>query len=137
MKYLMMAAALCAGVMSAQAQSTPAETKGTSTTATTPQKPAAQADNKDCLKTSDAEWKALGLTTEQMTKVKAIQDEHTKACASMKKDEAGVKRDDASSAALADKHEASIKEVLSPTQYDSWKKQCTAMATPTKPVEKK
>ena len=30
-----------------------------------------------------------------------------------------------------------IKEVLTPAQYDSWKKQCMAMATPAKPMEKK
>lgn len=129
MKYLMMTAALCAGVLSAQAQSTPTDSKGsTATTAT--QKPVTQA-HKDCLKTTEAEWKALGLTVEQMTEVKAVQAEHEKACAGMKKDDA------AGAAAMVDQHEARIKELLTPTQYDSWQKQCTAMATPAKPMEKK
>lgn len=129
MKYLMMAAALCAGTLSAQAQSTPTESTSSSATATA-QKPTPQA-RKDCLKTTDADWKALGLTAEQMTQVKAIQAEHEKACTSMKKD------DTAGAAAMVDQHEARIKEVLTPTQYDSWQKQCTAMAAPAKPMEKK
>lgn len=133
MKYLMMAAALCAGTLGAQAQSTPTETKDKTATAT--QQPGAQA-HKDCLKTSDADWKALGLTAEQLTRVKAIQAEHEKACAGMK-DESGMKKDPAGAAAMADQHEERIKEVLTPAQYDSWQKQCTAMATPAKPMEKK
>ena len=75
MKYLILAAALCAGTFSAQAQSTPTDNKGTNpgtSTATTPQQPTAQ-DRKDCLKTSDADWKALGLSADQMTQVKAVQ----------------------------------------------------------------
>ncbi len=135
MKYLMMTAALCAGVLSAQAQSTPTETKG-STTTTSVQKPVTQA-HKDCLKTTEADWKALGLTAQQLTEVKAVQAEHEKACSSMTKDEAGMKKDDAAKAEMTDAHEARIKELLTPTQYDSWKKQCTAMATPAKPMEKK
>ena len=130
MKTLMMAAALCAGMMSANAQSTTTETR---TTATTPQKPMAHTD---CLMSTDADWKALGLSADQLTKVQAIQAEHKKNCAAMK-DEAGMKHDHADMAMMADKHEAGIKEVLTPTQYDSWKKQCTAMATPAKPMEKK
>lgn len=130
MKTLMMAAALCAGMMSAQAQSTPTETK---TTTTTTQKPMAHTD---CLMTTDAGWTALGLSPDQMTKVKDIQAEHQKSCAAMK-DEAGMKHDAVGMAMMADTHEAGIKEVLTPTQYDSWKKQCTAMATPAKPMEKK
>ena len=140
MKTLMIAAALCAGMMSAHAQSTPTDTKTTPTestpSATTPQKPVTQVDNKDCLKTSDAEWKALGLTAEQMTKVQAIQAEHKKDCAAMK-DEAGMKHDEATKAAMADKHEERIKEVLTPAQNDAWMKWCTAQATPAKPMEKK
>jgi hypothetical protein len=130
MKTLMIAAALCAGMMSAQAQDTPTENKGTTTTpATTPQKPVTRMDKKDCLMTTDADWKAMGLTADQLTKVKAIQAEHEKACA-------GMKKDDASAAMMTDKHEARIKEVLTPTQYDSWKKQCTAMTSPAKPMSK-
>jgi hypothetical protein len=131
MKNLMIAAALCAGMMSAQAQSTPTDNKGTTTTpATTPQKPVTQVDNKDCLRTTEADWKAMGLTADQLTKVKDIQAEHEKACA-------GMKKDDASKTMMTDKHEARIKEVLTPTQYDAWKKQCTSMADPAKPMEKK
>lgn len=87
-------------------------------------------EKKDCLKTTDADWKALGLTAEQMTQVKAVQDEHQQACAGMKKDEA---RTDA----LLDQHETRIKALLSPTQYESWMKQCTAMVSPTKSMENK
>ena len=105
------------------------------TPTTTPQKPATQTESKDRLRTTDAEWKALGLTAEQMTQVQSIQAEHKKQCTAMK-DEAG-KKDEAAKAAIADQHEARIKEVLTPTQYDSWKKQCTAMAAPAKPMEKK
>lgn len=139
MKHLMMAAALCAGVLSANAQSTPTDPKTApvenKTTATTPQKPVTM-NHTDCLMSTDADWKALGLTADQMTKVKAIQAEHKKSCAAMKED-ATMKHDEAGKAAMADAHEARIKEVLTPTQYDSWKKQCTAMATPAKPMEKK
>ena len=136
MKTLMIAAALCAGLLNAQAQSTPTDTKTTPTDTRTAQKPVTQVDNKDCLKTTDADWKTLGLTAEQMTKVQAIQAEHKKDCSAMK-DEAGMKHDEATKAAMADKHEERIKEVLTPAQNDAWMKWCTAQATPAKPMEKK
>lgn len=134
MKTLMIAAALCAGIVSAQAQGTPTDKKttppDTKTSTTGTQKPATQVDNKDCLMTTDAEWKTLGLTAEQITQVKSIQDEHKTACA-------GMKKDDVSTAVVSDEHEERIKNVLTPTKYDSWKKSCTAMATPGNSMEKK
>ena len=131
---MMMAAALCAGLVSAKAQSSPSDHKQ-DMPATSKDQAGSQA-HKDCLRTSDAEWKALGLSADQMTQVKAIQAEHEKACAAMK-DDAGMKKEDPAKAQMADADEARIKEVLTPAQYDSWKKQCTAMATPAKPMDKK
>lgn len=118
----MMAAALCAGMMSAQAQ----DTKSSSNTG---QKPTTQMDHKDCLHTTEAEWKAMGLTGQQITEVKAIQAEHQKACS-------GMKKDDAAGAALMDKDEQRVKALLLPDQYDSWKRQCTAMNSLSKPMDK-
>jgi len=118
----MIAAALCAGMMSAQAQTTPTDHSKTLT--------ATQEGKKDCMKTTEAEWKSLGLSADQITRVKAIQDEHTKACA-------GMKKDDARADAMVDKHEESLKEVLTPLQFENWQKQCTAMATPKEQMPKK
>lgn len=135
MKTLMIAAALCVGMMSAQAQTTPTDTKTTPTenkgTATTPaaQKPA-QHTSKNCLSATDADRKSLGLNADQQTKVPAIQAECKKECAA-KKD------GDASTAMIADKHEMRIKEVLTPAQHEAWMNWCTAQATPAKPMEKK
>lgn len=118
----MIAAALCAGMLSAQAQTTPTDHTNALN--------ATQEDKKDCLKTTEAEWKTLGLTADQITRVKAIQDEHKKACAGMKKDDARVE-------AMVDKHEESLKEVLTPVQFENWKKQCMAMTTPKEQMPKK
>ncbi|MBL7985863.1 MAG: hypothetical protein JNM91_12730, partial [Flavobacteriales bacterium] len=49
MKTLMIAAALCAGMLSAQAQTTPTDHTNALN--------ATQEDKKDCLKTTEAEWK--------------------------------------------------------------------------------
>ncbi len=125
MKTLMIAAALCAGMMSAKAQSTPTDTK---TSATTPQKP--MAHGKNCLSATDADWKSLGLTVEQQARVASIQAECKNECA-------GNVEGDASTAMIADKHESRIKEVLTPAQQDAWMKWCMAQATPAKPLEKK
>lgn len=127
MKYLMMAAALCAGTLSAHAQTTKTDLKSSSTKA---QKPATLNEHRDCLHTTEAEWKAMGLTGQQITEVKAVQAEHEKACA-------GMKKDDSATASLMEKDEQRVKELLLPEQYESWKHQCTAMSTQDKPMDKK
>ena len=124
MKHVILAAALCAGTFSVQAQTPAADTK---TSSATTQKPTPAQHN--CMQASDKEWASLGLTAEQTTKVKAIQEEHTRDCA-------GKAKDEASAAKSMDKHEARIKEVLTPEQYDQWMKWCTAQAAPTKPTDK-
>ena len=119
MRYLMIAAALCTGMVGAQAQTTPAEKPATAT-----QKPM-QHPAHNCMMTSDADWTSLGLTAEQTTSVQAIQAECKKECA-------GKMKDDPSMMKMMDTHEARVKEVLTPAQYESWMKLCSAQAAPAK-----
>lgn len=75
----------------------------------------------DCVsRTTPEAWTSLGLTPEQMGKVRDIQATHKKECAAH----------DASTAAeaktkLADKHEGQIKEVLTSDQYTKWMTWCS------------
>lgn len=111
MKYLMTAAALCLGLMTAQAQ----------TGKTAPMVPASH----NCLSnTTDQNWKDLGLTAEQTTKVKAIQSESMKTSEKMKSDNMGTK-----TSPMMDKYESQVKEVLKPEQYDKWVKECSTRAS--------
>jgi Spy/CpxP family protein refolding chaperone len=110
MKYLMTAAALCLGILSAQAQ-----TGKTGTTA-----PAAR----NCIaSTTDKGWADLGLTAEQTTKVKEIQSESRKATDRLKADNMENKE-----SPMLDKYEDEVKKVLTPAQYEKWVKECSTRA---------
>ena len=123
MKTLMFAAALCAGMLNSQAQTT-----DTKHAPTTPQ--VAEHPGTNCMGATKADWKSLGLNAEQHAKVMDIQAECKKECA-------GKKEGDPTMAVSMDNHEALVKEVLTPAQHDAWMKWCTAQAAPTKSMEKK
>lgn len=117
MKYLMIAAALCFGTMSAQAQ-----TQNTKATA-----PAAR----NCVvSTTDKGWSDLGLTADQTTKVKSIQSECMKASEKMKADNMQSKE-----SPMMNKYEDEVKKVLTPAQYEKWVKECSTHAA--KPMDSK
>jgi len=110
MKYALTAAALCFGLLGAQAQNV----KGQDV-----QSP------KNCLtSTTDKDWTSLGLNAEQSTKVKELQSEW-RANESAKTVNA---KTDARSAPVMDSYEAKVKEVLTPEQYDNWVKWCSTHA---------
>ena len=112
----MTAAALCIGMFGAQAQTTPTKM------APSPKPAAAMAHPAhNCMMASDNDWASLKLSAEQTTKVKAIQAECMKECGAMMKT-------DPKMATMMDKHEARVKEVLTPEQYASWMKWCGAQA---------
>ena len=73
MKTLLMSAALCC-TMVMNAQNTP-----NTTPAEPPQKPVV--GKHDCLMASDAEYGSLGVSGDQLAKVKDIQDRCSKECA--------------------------------------------------------
>lgn len=111
MKYLMTAAALCLGMMTAHAQ----------TEKTAPMVPSSH----NCLATTtDKDWAGLGLSTEQTTKVKEIQSECMKVSDKMKADHMDIK-----ASPMLDKYEDKVKEVLTPKQYDKWVKECSTRAS--------
>jgi Spy/CpxP family protein refolding chaperone len=125
MKHVMIAAAFCFGIMGAQAQTTPTTDPAKAT-------PAMQATHPahNCMGASEKDWASLNLTAEQTTKVKAIQAECQKECGAMMKD-------DPSMGKAMDKHEARIKAVLTPAQYDNWMKWCTAQVDTKEAPQKK
>lgn len=90
-----------------------------------PAKPA-QADKHTCIMADASTWADLGLTADQVTKVKDIQatckKEHDAAKA------AGTKYTEAS------KHEGELKAVLTPDQYAKWSQWCDANQA-SKPVD--
>ncbi len=117
MKHLMTAAALCIGMFGAQAQTTP-------TKATPAAKPAVAMAHPmhNCMMASDKDWASLKLSAEQTEKVKGIQAECMKECGAMMKT-------DPKMAKMMDKHEANVKAVLTPEQYENWMKWCSAQAS--------
>jgi len=70
----------------------------------------------ECLMAGDETWTALGLTAEQVTKVKAVQT-------SCKKDKMAAK-DDATAMASMTKHETELKGILTPDQYTKYNAWC-------------
>lgn len=74
-------------------------------------------------------WTTLGLSTEQMAKVKEIQ-------AACQKDHEAV---GTKSTGHVGKHEAELKAVLTPEQFTNWSKWCSEQrkATKTKPESTK
>ena len=111
MKIMLTAAALCLGMMSAQAQSDKVQD------ATSP---------RNCLtSTTDKDWSSLGLSTEQSAQVKDLQDEWRKAESAKSVDaKTGTK-----TSPMMDSYEAKVKEVLTPEQYENWVKWCSTHAT--------
>lgn len=107
MKTLLMTLGLALAATTMNAQDTKAA----------PAKPA-QADKHSCIMADASTWADLGLTAEQVTKVKTIQascqKEHDAAKA------AGTKYAEAS------KHEGELKAVLTPEQYTKWSQWCDA-----------
>ena len=117
-------ALLCA--ISANAQSTPSSTA--------PTKDPAKGDRHACIMAGADTWTTLGLSADQVTKVKEIQ-------ASCKADYGMAKEKDAQNTSVA-KHEAELKAVLTPEQYTNWTKWCaerktTSMTEPATMPEKK
>jgi Spy/CpxP family protein refolding chaperone len=115
MKHVMIATALCFGMLGAQAQTTPTD-PAKATPATQTKHPA-----HNCMSATDKDWASLNLTAEQTTKVKVIQAECQKECGAMMKDDPSLGK-------TMDKHEARVKSVLTPAQYDNWMKWCSAQA---------
>lgn len=70
----------------------------------------------ECIMAGDETWKSLGLTADQMSKVKDVQT----AC---KKDKMESKEDASAMAAMA-KHETELKAVLTPDQYTKYTAWC-------------
>ena len=117
MKYLITAAALCLGMLSAQAQTTKGESM----------KPAAH----NCVaSTTDKDWASLGLTADQTSKLKSIQSECMKSSSKMQADHMESKE-----SPMMNKYEDEVKKVLTPAQYEKWVKQCSTRAE--KPTEDK
>lgn len=110
MKHALTAAALCFGLLGAQAQNT----KGQDV-----QSP------KNCLtSTTDKDWTSLGLDAEQSAQVKEIQAEwRANESASARDAKTGTR-----TAPVMDSYEAKVKEVLSAEQYDKWVKWCSTHA---------
>ena len=117
MKYLFTAAALCLGMLGAQAQ--------------TDNKMDTTSPAHNCVaSTTDKDWASLGLSADQTTKVKSIQTESMKANDKMKADHMETKE-----SPMMDKYEGEVKSVLTPEQYDKWVKWCTTRAA--KPMDAK
>ncbi|MBP6312039.1 MAG: hypothetical protein KA408_07215 [Flavobacteriales bacterium] len=76
-----------------------------------------QNEKHKCMMAGDETWKTLGLTSDQMTKVKEIQ----KSCNA---DHMDAKADDKAMASV-DKHEEELKGVLTPEQYANYTKWCS------------
>lgn len=117
MKTLMMSAALCCA-MAVNAQSTP-----TTTPADAPQKHLV--GKHDCLMATDAEFKSLGVSEDQLSKVKDIQARCSKECAAAMKEKGSLDH------AAMDKHEKELQAALTPEQYTKWQHWCS-----TKKVDK-
>ncbi len=115
MKLIIIAAALGLGTLGAKAQTTPTEPAKAA--------PAAQATHPthNCMSATEKDWASLNLTAEQAAQVKTIQAECAKECGAMMKEDPALGK-------TMDKHEARVKAVLTPAQYDNWMKWCSAQA---------
>ncbi len=110
-KHVLAAAALCFGVVSAQAQGEPAQ-------------PTAKAPHNCLTSTTDKDWTTLGLSAEQSAKVKDLQsDWKAKQGTSAKDGKAAT-----GESPLMDSYEAKVKDVLTAEQYDNWVKWCSTHA---------
>lgn len=111
MKIMLTAAALCLGMMSANAQSEKMQD------VTSP---------KNCLtSTTDKDWASLGLSTEQSAKVMDLQGEWRKAESAKSVDA----KTGTNTSPMMDSYEAKVKEVLTPEQYENWVKWCSTHAS--------
>jgi len=81
--------------------------------------PQSKGDKHSCIMAGADTWTTLGLSTEQVAKVKDIQ-------ASCEKDHATATADGSAKASVA-KHEDELKTVLTPDQYMKWSQWCDEM----------
>ncbi len=79
---------------------------------------------------SEPELKSLGLTTDQLTKVKDIQARCSKECAHSMKEKGAMDH------ASMDKHQQELQSALTPDQYTKWQEWCSAKSA-SKPEMKK
>lgn len=132
MKSFFLPAAFTLMSAAATAQSTLVAENTTTPPATTVEAIVVDGHN-DCLaRTTPEAMTSLGLTPEQMGKVRDIQAAHKKECAAH----------DASTTAetkakVADKHEAQVKEVLTSDQYTKWLTWCAEQPAKTEETPKK
>jgi len=106
---LFVTAALVAGLAAASAQTPAAQRADTLAS--------------ECLlNTDERAWSSLGLTTEQVSQVRAIQTECKTDCVALNKEAA---RDGAMSPAILAKHQERIQNVLTQEQYGKWLEWCS------------
>ncbi|MCB0765302.1 MAG: hypothetical protein R2815_05295 [Flavobacteriales bacterium] len=98
-------------------------TLGTQAQETMSSPPPAKADmsKHECIMAGADTWTSLGLSAEQVAKVKDIQATCKKEAEAMKAD---ATRMEGKSMDHASKHEAELKAVLTPEQYTKWTKWC-------------
>lgn len=132
MKNLFLPAALVLMSTAAIAQSTPYPVK---TTTPAPIGTATAGTIDDCVsRTTPENWTSLGLSAEQLSKVREIQASHRKECAAhdetkaheTKANETKMTENQTADAKakMMDKHEGKIKEVLTAEQYGKWLTWC-------------
>ncbi|MEO8066874.1 MAG: hypothetical protein ABI599_04195 [Flavobacteriales bacterium] len=110
-KHVALGAALLFAV-GASAQNSTASSTGTA--------PATSVTHHCLDQADDAAWTSLGLKPEQVTRVKAIQADHKKACANMTAEDKAKKE-----AEMASMTDTDLKAVLTPEQYTNWQKWCS------------
>lgn len=110
-KHVLAAAALCFGVVSAQAQDEAAQ-------------PVAKAPHNCLTSTTDKDWKALNLDAEQTAEVKDIQSEWR----AEQSTQAKSSKDAMNKSPMMDSYEAKVKDVLTAEQYDKWVEWCSTHA---------
>ncbi|QQR86728.1 MAG: hypothetical protein IPJ76_00450 [Flavobacteriales bacterium] len=130
MKNILLPAALVLMSIAATAQSTlVAENTATATTA----EAIVTDGHDDCLsRTTPEAMNSLGLTPEQMGKVRDIQASHKKECTA-----AEATKSVETKAKITDKHEAQVKEVLTLDQYTKWLTWCADQPAKTEVTPKK
>ncbi|MEO7081783.1 MAG: hypothetical protein ABIY71_09660 [Flavobacteriales bacterium] len=103
-------AALCLGMMTAQAQSEKMQDANSS---------------KNCLtSTTDKDWSSLGLSKEQTTQVKQVQSDWLAENAKVADVKAGTM-----ASPMMNSYEGKVQAVLSPEQYENWVKWCSTHAS--------
>ena len=110
MKIVLTVAALCLGMMTAQAQSEKMQDANSS---------------KNCLtSTTDKDWSSLGLSKEQTAQVKQVQSDWLAENAKVADAKAGTM-----ASPMMNSYEGKVQAVLSPEQYENWVKWCSTHAS--------